>query len=80
MLRYLFPPAMAWALRERQRGWHKAEKSAANAAAALASYLAEARKLQVEGQKVADATRRLTWVVVGLTVANVVFVAYSALR
>ena len=80
MLRYIYPPVILLALRKRRRGWREAEKSASAAASALANYLVEARKLQVDSHRVADATRRLTWVIAGLTIVNVGFVAYSVLR
>jgi hypothetical protein len=71
---------MSWALRQRRRGYHEAQKAMTDAAMSLANYMVEAQRIAREGEKIARTTRRLTWAISGLTLVNVVFVAYDILK
>ena len=80
MLRWGTAPWALWMLRERHRNQERIKHDLTGVAESLARYLVEARRLQIEGQRVADTTRRLTWAIAGLTLVNAAFVAYSALN
>jgi hypothetical protein len=80
MLRWGTTPWALWVLRERRHNQEKVKNELTAIAESIARYLVEARRLQIEGQQVAKVTRRLTWAVVGLTLVNAAFVAYSALN
>jgi hypothetical protein len=73
MLRYVFPPAMAWALRQRKRNEREAARSAEGIARTVGTYMREAAQS-------ARTMRRLTWVIAGMTLVNVVLVVYSVVK
>jgi hypothetical protein len=79
-LRWGFSPWGIWVLRERRRNHEQIKGDLAKFAEELGSYLGRAQKIQVEGQATARSIRNLTWVVAGLTLANVVLVAVTLLR
>jgi hypothetical protein len=77
--RWGFSPWGMWVLRERRRNHEQIKRDLTKLAEELGGYLGRAQKIQVEGQETARSIRNLTWVIAGLTLANVVLVAVTLL-
>jgi hypothetical protein len=78
--RWGFSPWGIWVLRERRRNHEQIKGDLTKFSEELGGYLSRAQKIQIEGQATARSIRNLTWVIAGLTLANVVLVAVTLLR
>lgn len=73
VVRYVYPPMLAWALIKR----HRSERIAAREVEKLGSSVAQ---VVIQAQVGAQTLRRLTYAIVLLTAVNTGFVVYSALK